>query len=115
MGDNFVFNSSQIGAAGQNANAQDMTLIQGNTIDLTRLAEELSMLRTRMNEKAVGPEQDTTTERVTDAEAAARRGDMAQVMESLAKAGKWALDVAKEISVNLAVKVIRDALHIPLA
>jgi hypothetical protein len=37
----FVFNSSQIGAVGQNADARDMTFIQGNTIDLTRLAKEL--------------------------------------------------------------------------
>ena len=107
--------SGQAGAVGPNAHAHDMTFNQiktqgGETIDLPQLAQQLSTLRTKMKEQAVDSEHDEAIGAVAAAETAAKKGDGSKVMESLAKAGRWALDIATQIGVGLAVEAIKSAI-----
>src|SRR5260221_382392 len=107
--------SGQAGAVGPNAHAHDMTFNQiktqgGETIDLPQLAQQLSTLRTKIKEQAVDTEHDEAIGAVAAAETAAKKGDGSKVMESLAKAGRWALDIATQIGVGLAVEAIKSAI-----
>jgi hypothetical protein len=49
---------------------------------------------------------------VGDAEQAAEDGDGQTALEYLKKAGKWALDVAKEIGVSVASEALKTALNV---
>jgi hypothetical protein len=109
--------SGQAGAIGPNVHAHDMTFTQiktqdGETIDLPKLAQQLSMLRAKMKEQAVDSEHDEAVGAVAAAETAAKKGDGSKAMEALAKAGKWALDVATQIGVGLAVEAIKSAMGV---
>jgi hypothetical protein len=107
----------QAGAVGPNVHAHDMTFNQittpsGQTIDLAQLAEQLSILRSKMKEQAAasGQDQDEVVGAIASAEKAAKQGKRSEVLESLAKAGKWALEVATSIGAGLAVEAIKAAM-----
>ncbi len=117
-GDTYIVSEGQTGTVGPSSHAHDMTFTQiktptGSTIDLASLAKELSVLRTKMRAEAVEPDQDAAIGQVANAEIAARNGKAPQVFESLTKAGKWALDIAKQIGASLAVEAFKVALGIP--
>lgn len=110
--------SGQAGAVGPNAHAHDMTFTQittqaGDTIDLPSLAKELSALRTEMKKKAVEPEEDAAVGAIAEAETEAKNGHAPKVLEFLAKAGKWALEIATQIGTPLAIAAIKASLNIP--
>lgn len=109
--------SGQAGAVGREPVAHGNIFHQirtssGDEIDLPSLAKELSTLRIKMRERAVEPEQDEAIGAIATAEREAKNGNGSKVLESLAKAGKWTLDTAKEIGVNVAVEAIKTALGI---
>jgi hypothetical protein len=115
MGD--TYNVEQAGAVGPGAHAHDMvfttiTTQSGDTIDLPGLAKELSVLRAKMKEKAVEPEHDVAVGAIAEAETAAKKGHAPKVLESLAKAGKWALDMATQIGTPVAIAAIKASLGI---
>jgi hypothetical protein len=87
-----------------------ITTQSGDTIDLPSLAKELSVLRTKMKEKAVEPEQDVAVGAIAEAETEAKNGHAPKVLESLAKAGKWALDIATQIGTPMAIAAIKASL-----
>ena len=114
MGD--IYNVGQGGAIGPNAQVHDMTFnqiwnqIQGS-IELLKLAEELSRLRRAMKQEAIEPEQDIAISEVAKAEQAAKSGNGPKVLEHLKSAGKWALDVATKIGTSLTVEVIKKSIE----
>jgi hypothetical protein len=69
----------------------------------------LSHLRGSMRETATYADQDIAVGQVAAAEKAAREGDKATVIRHLKNVGKWTLDVATKIGVNLASEAIKKA------
>ena len=59
-----------------------------------------------------GPEHDAAVGEIASAQVAAKAGDGPKAMSHLAKAGKWALDVAKKIGTGLAVAALKASLGI---
>jgi hypothetical protein len=113
---NKTFNvSGPTGAVGDNAHAHDITFnqiwnqLQG-TIDLPKLADELSRLRQEMKNEAVEPEQDIAVSEIAKAEQSAKAGEGSKTVEHLKSAGKWAFDVATKIGTSLAAEALKKTL-----
>jgi uncharacterized protein YjbI with pentapeptide repeats len=108
--------SGQAGAVGPDAHAHDMTFQQiQNSLDLSKLAEELGRLRSVMKQETEGTrEQDKAVAAVAEAEEAAIKGDGPTALRHLRTAGKWALGIAEKIGVSVAADAIKKALG-PLA
>lgn len=113
MGDKYT--AGQVAAMGPQAHAHDMSLHQVNAqqlgqIDLQVLAAELAILRSKMRQTAVEPEQDIAIGQIAAAEAAAKKGDATSVVGHLKSAGKWASDVATKVGVSIASEAIKKSL-----
>jgi hypothetical protein len=109
----YKITGGQVGAVGDNARAENFTQIWSNAsgkIDLDELANELATLRAAARQEATSAEQDEALGAIASAESAARKGDGAGAFEQLAKAGKWALDVATKIGVSVAAVALTHAL-----
>ncbi len=64
-----------------------------------------------MKQKSDGAlEQDSALGQIASAEAAAKEGEGPTMLQHLASAGQWALPVAEEIGVGLAVEAIKRAM-----
>lgn len=110
---------------GQAANVGPGGVAYGNTfsqlweehsaeVDLSRLAEEIKLLRAAVRESASGDiAEDEVLGALASAEKAAVAGDGPGAMGHLQKAGLWVLDVAKGIGVPVAVRAIGAALGLP--
>src|SRR5262245_52633413 len=107
--------SGQAGAVGPNAHAHDMTFNQigsriEQSMDVTKLASELEVLRQALKKEATTEEHDVAVVDVGKAKKAAEAKDSAKLAESLKSAGKWALDVATKIGVSLATEAIKHSM-----
>lgn len=80
------------------------------SVDLSKLADELSELRQAMKKEAVEAEQDIAVSEVAKAEQAAKAKNASKVAEHLKAAGKWALDVAIKISMPVAIEALKKSL-----
>ena len=106
----------QAGAVGPNSIAigQQFTQVwnkQAGEIDLNLLAQQLHIVRDRARASATGtPEHDVALGELANAEMAAGQGDGPKTLSHLARAGKWALRIASEIGVPVAVKAIEMAI-----
>jgi hypothetical protein len=114
MGDQFNV-SGQAGAVGPNAHAHDMTFTQvwnqlDGKLNLAQLSEELRRLREAMEGDATQPGQKLSTGAVAAAEESARQKDGPKVLEYLKTAGKWALEMAEKIGLDLAKEALKSAL-----
>jgi hypothetical protein len=111
----YNFQNSQVGAVGPHADVHDNEFVQSvNGIDqirLDELAEQLAELRRALIDSADSADRGVAVGAVSQAEIAARNGDQAGVWANLARAGKWVLDTAKEIGVDLAAEAITTALR----
>ncbi len=108
----YKITGGQQGAVGDNARADRFEQIwnaAGSTIDLKALADELQKLRTAARREATEAEHDEAVGAIASAEAAARKGNRAEAMEKLARAGRWAFDVATKIGVQVAALAIEQA------
>ena len=109
-----TYNVSRAGWGGRpEAHAHDNTFqqVQGSTLDLPRLAEELGRLHAALKGETTGTrEQDKAVVAVADAEEAAAKGDGPGALQHLKSAGKWALGVAEKIGVSVAAKAIEKAM-----
>jgi len=95
-------------------NWNQLWIKSANGIDLVALASELAQLRIALKETgAASPEQDMSIGAVAAAEQCASKGDGEGALERLRHAGKWALDTATKIGVNVASKAIQAALFGP--
>lgn len=83
--------------------------LNGST-DLKSLAKELSQLRAQLKIEATTPEQDIVVGSVAQAEQSASQNDGPQTFDFLAKAGKWALEVATKIGTSMAEDAIKKSI-----
>lgn len=114
-----VFNQNFHGSVGNVASgsrdfAQAATVNhQSINLDLVKLMAELPLLRTALLDKADSPDDYTTISAVRQAEVEAEKGDTPKLLESLAKAGKWALTTATSIGTTVAADAIKKSLGMP--
>jgi hypothetical protein len=101
-------NASVSGGNFQGSGVQNISVLDG--VDLQRLASQLEQLAAALTQRASTPDQVAAAEQVKKAEGAAREGDMKAVWAHLKKVGQWALDIATQIGVGLAVAVIAAAI-----
>jgi hypothetical protein len=92
----------------QGSGTQNIRIL--DNVDMSRLSEELERLVTELSQKANTPQQHADTEAVRDAMNAANQGDKTSVWTHLKKVGKWVLDNATQMGVNIAAAVIAAAL-----
>lgn len=116
MGDKYV-TKGQIGAVGPNAHVHDINFNQiwqqeGNSINLEKLAGELSQLREHLRGNVAQPEHDVAIGAIANAEVAALEGNGPETMSWLSKSGKWALDAATKIGVGVAMAAIKSSLGV---
>lgn len=107
--------SGQGNIVGPNAHVHDISFNQiwnetKDGIDLNKLAEDLRTLRLKLKEEAKTLENDLSIGNIAGAESSAKKGDGPKAFEYMQKAGKWALDVACEISVPIATEVLKKLL-----
>lgn len=82
-------------------------------MDLAALADQLVRLRDAMKAAAVSSDELRSTAEIADAEKAARSGNKEGFWLRLKAAGKWALEIAEKIGVNVIADVIKKALSMP--
>lgn len=114
MGDKYNV-VGQVGAVGPHSLANNVTFNQiwnklKGSIDLSKLADQLSMLQLKMLQESSKSEHNIAISNITKAEQAAKSGDGAKVIEHLKSAGKWALKIASKIGADIAAEVIKVAM-----
>ena len=115
VGDNINISGGQVGAVGKQAtgtitNYDKVWQQTGGAVNLAAAASELAQLRTELRKRADSTEQDKAVAAVAEAEDEAKKSNGPGMLEKLAKAGKWALDVATEIGSKVAVEAIKASL-----
>jgi len=113
MGNKVNVSSSVVGVIGDQA--QNVTVTQAwnnleRRIDLVQLADELRRLHEALEREATQPSQKLAVGAVAAAEQSAIDKDGPKVLEYLKAGGKWALNVAEKIGVDLAKEAIKAAL-----
>jgi hypothetical protein len=90
---------------------QQLWLQSESKIDLSSLSSQLGTLRRAMKDRAKDeePDHDAAIGAIASAESEAKKGNGSKALEYLATAGKWALDIAKEIGVSIAASAIEKA------
>jgi uncharacterized protein YjbI with pentapeptide repeats len=83
-----------------------------DSIDLTSLANDLGRLRAATKQEGTDPEHDIATGNVALAEKAAKEGDGPKALQHLKAAGKWALDAAAKIGVEVAGTALKKAIGV---
>lgn len=81
-------------------------------LDFNQLAKELAQLKEEMQKRAETPEQEMSIGSIAAAEKAAISNDGPKVLEYFKNAGKWAIEVATQIGIGLAIKELINALGI---
>lgn len=84
--------------------------IDARLVDLGELVEELARLRGAMLADAEAPADYVAIGAIAEAEEAATSGDEERVRGSLARAGQKALDLARKIGVEIAVRAIAGSI-----
>lgn len=99
-------------ATGSHNFDQNATMQKGwdQGLDLPRLVQELTQLRSAMLAEATEPEQFAQVGEVAKAEIEAKKDDGLKALEHLKNAGNWALDVATKIGTTLAAKAIERSI-----
>jgi hypothetical protein len=75
-------------------------------LDLVELGTQLELLRQELSSRHLTPFQQGTALEVTHAAEAAKRGDGPGTLRHLARTGRWSLDVAKEVGVDVVSQVL---------
>ena len=114
-GDQYI-NNGTAGAIGPHSTGtitvqQQWTVIK-NEIDLNALTGELEQLRRHLQQSASSSFDYQKLALLSEAEEHAKKHEGSKAMEALSKAGKGALDVAKDIGTEIAAKVIAKAMGI---
>ena len=115
MGDKNKFINSQIGAVGSNSQSHNNSFHKVNVtvpsnLDYNQLLAELEKLKTELVSKSETPENYLAVVEVANAEVAAKEKDGRKVISHLLKAGKWTLEIAKEIGVEVVANIISNQL-----
>ena len=77
---------------------------------MAALTGELATLRRTMRKEAEEPSHDKAVAEIGAAEEAAQKADGPNVLKHLKGTGKWALEIASKIGVNLATEAIKKSL-----
>jgi hypothetical protein len=110
-----IYHVGQAGVVGPGAQAKEFTMNQviSEGVNIQKLAEELARLRAELKKRSTNEaEHDLAIGAVASAELAAKNGDRQSTSAHLARAGKWALDVATSIGTTLASAAIKAAMGI---
>jgi len=114
-----MYSADRGGIAGKTVKIDQLTQTWNEWSDaadapnLAALTAELTTLRSELKRLGTTPEQDADVGVVAQAEVAAKAGDGAKMLESLASTGKWVLGVAEQIGVHIAAAAIRKAMGLP--
>jgi len=114
MGDQNI-NYGQAGSIGRESTgtlvnyASAWDQMKGQT-DLQALADDLGKLRSALRQRAQTVDEDQSVAAVGEAESEAKSGRGPELLQKLAKAGKWALGVAQEIGVKVAVQALQKSM-----
>jgi hypothetical protein len=92
-------------------NFEEVLRHAGPDIDLATLSSELEELRKPLRAKAETPEEDQAVAAVCEAQLEAKKGNAPGVLEKLSRDG-WALGIAEQIGVKLAVEAPSKSLGI---
>ena len=84
----------------------------GGSIDLPKLADDLVKLRAALQREATEPEHDVAIGNVSMAAKAAKEGNGPKALEYLKAAGKWALDTATKLGVDVESDAITKAIGV---
>ncbi|HKM54026.1 MAG TPA: hypothetical protein VJY33_11500, partial [Isosphaeraceae bacterium] len=84
----------------------------GGSIDLPKLADDLTKLRAAMQQEASVTEQLEATVNVSRAAEAAKEGNGPKALEYLKAAGKWALDTATKLGIDVASDALTKAIGV---
>jgi hypothetical protein len=113
---------SNIGAVGDNASASDFVQgptvnvikVGGQDLDQLKLVAELGGLRAAISRGETGQEDSAGNAQavLAEAETAARQGDGEKVKASLAKLGRWVLQLAQATGAGVATAAIAHALGV---
>lgn len=96
-----------VGDNGQVSNFTQQQIVQDNS-DLNALVDELSKLRIAAKAEAKDADHDAEVGIIASAESAAKKGDKSKALKILSSAGKWTIDVATKIGVNLVSAYIKS-------
>lgn len=118
-GDHIV-NYGNVGAIGRSASGSVTVVEQSwhqlqSEIDLQALATQLAALRAELRKTAASREDDAQLGVLAEAEAEAANGNGARVLEILKGLGKNALETARQIGVEIVVKLILAAHGVPIS
>lgn len=91
------------------ARVRDVTL-NASDHDCDALAMELATLRNAMRNESKTAEDDIDVARVAEAEIAARDGNLDGAMAHLKDVGKWCVDLAAKIGVDVATAALKSAI-----
>lgn len=114
--DRYNIDRSQAGAIGPNAVVSDTRMQQENVenalpgVDMNELARQLQVLTEKLKALAADPDQYAALSEVSYAAQAAKNQDKKGTLEHLKKAGAWALQVARDIGVQVAATALTAAL-----
>jgi hypothetical protein len=105
------------GAVGRGAQASGITFNQvwnqiEDTVPLDRLSVELGMLRQAMKQERATTEGDIAIGAVAAAEQAASSGSGPKALEHLRSVGKWGLQIAEKIGIDIATAAIKSSLGV---
>lgn len=111
MGDKNIINNSQVGAVGSNAKSIKNKFEQNNytlpdNINFDLLSQELNKLKNDLKSHAESPEEFKAISEVVEAENAAKKKDANKVVRHLLNGGKWILNTAKDIGVEVVAELI---------
>jgi|ERR1022692_303353 hypothetical protein len=115
VGDEFT--TGQAGAVGPGSVAAGQQFAQiwiqnAGEISLGDLVNDLMNMQIALRANTDNPENDVVLSNLARAELAARDGNGTSAMAHLARAGKWALQVARDIGAEVAAKAIQKSLGI---
>lgn len=116
MGDKYNIESSQVGAVGHEAKAvsnsfQHINQTAPDNFDFEVLTLELEKLKKILKEKAEQPEEFVSVSNVASAEKASKEKNYGKAVEFLKSGGKWVLDTAKDIGVNVVAELINKQMQ----
>lgn len=108
------YEAGQVGAQGPNAHAHDISFNQvwnqnKDNMDIKRLADELSQLRSDLTLKASTPEEYAEIGDIAKAEMEAKLGKGEKALKCLSKVGKWSFNAATALGIAVAANAIKIA------
>jgi hypothetical protein len=104
------FNNSPVGNFSSVTNSQNVSVQQNQSNDVVQsqiLAEQLGRLRPALMKENLSIEKTIGLGKIAEAEQLAQKGDHAGAVRIIKSVGKWVLEVAEKLSVDVVVELIK--------